>query len=145
MGVIAMEIADHIMSRGYSHWTRALYVYCDSCGSFHVRKALSARQWWLISISFLIQAVLTFGGVFPWPALIFVAIFLFMVVTGLWGLPSYVCRKCGKRTTIKYNTLNHPSRMGVVDVPKEQIEKFYLNYWPDDYDLDENLKPPKAD
>ena len=142
MGIVAMEVADSFLSRGYSHFTQAVYVYCDACGSFRVKKILSGRQLTMILGSFFILAYFMYRGL-PWLGLVLIALFLCIPIAGLWGIPGYQCLKCGRTTTIQYNTRNYPLSMSIVDVPAEQIEKFYFNYWPDEGDLAEHLKPPE--
>jgi hypothetical protein len=60
----------------------------------------------------------------------------------LWGDADYMCRKCGGRPTTRYNTLDYPSTIEIVDVPDQLTQKRYVGFWPDMYDLDEALEPP---
>lgn len=142
MGVIAMEVTGSFISHGDSHVTQAACIYCDRCGSFHITKTLSGRQWALILGAGFSVVVLKYLGI-SWLSLLLATLFLCIPVIGLWGLPGYRCLKCGCGTTIKYNTRNYQSIINIVDVPKEQIEKLYFGYWIDDGDLEEHLKPPK--
>jgi DNA-directed RNA polymerase subunit RPC12/RpoP len=142
MGVIAMEVTGSFISHGVSHLTQAAYIYCDTCGSFRITKTLSGRQWALILGIVFIDAALKYFG-FPWWGLIVMTFALCIPLMGLWGVSGYRCLKCGHGTTIRYNTRNYQSVTGILDVPKEQIEKVYFNYWTDDGDLEENLKPPE--
>jgi hypothetical protein len=103
---------------------------------------MSGKQWALILGGFIVVALFMAFGV-PWSGLLIIALILCMPIIGLWGIPGYQCLKCGRETTIQYNTRNYPSSKSIVDVPEEQIEKFYYNYWPDEGDLEEHLKPPE--
>lgn len=143
MGVVAMEVVDCFLSRGYPHITQAVYVYCDTCGSFWVKKIVSFRQWIFCAGGILVTAVITFPGM-PWIPGLMAAIFYGQTAFVFWGLPRYRCKTCSHLTTIKYNTRNYPSNNSVIDVPDNQIEKFYFDYWPDEGELEEHLKPPET-
>ena len=136
-----MEVTNSFLSRGYPHWTRAVYVYCDKCGSFSIKKIPSTRQGLMVLGGVVIIAMLIYTKTSIF-IIFFSTLMICIVAAGLWGMPGYECKKCGYTTTIKYNTRNYPSNKSVVDVPEEQIEKFYLGYWPDEGDLEEYLKPP---
>jgi hypothetical protein len=59
-----------------------------------------------------------------------------------WGDPNYRCRKCGRKTTIRYNTFRVPSTKEILAVPEKLAQKRYLGYWPDMTDIDAWLEPP---
>ncbi|HSJ57413.1 MAG TPA: hypothetical protein VLC95_09550, partial [Anaerolineae bacterium] len=119
MGVVPMEVESSFYSRGYAYVTRAVYVYCDQCGSFNVRKHLSYRQVLLLLGALLAAAVaallasepistgtrfsVTCGG----PLLVLAV--AGAIVAGYWGRPGYSCRHCGGQATTRYNTLSYPS------------------------------------
>jgi len=83
MGVVAMEVADSFRSRGYPHYTQAVYVYCDECGSFRVKKILSAKQWILILGGFIVVSLFMAFGV-SWSGLLIIALIVCMPIMGLW-------------------------------------------------------------
>ena len=121
-----------------------LYVHCDLCGSFDIWTHINLRKWlvivsrsdWLLVPSWL---VVVRGRLF-WLPLAFAASGL--VVKFFWGDVDYRCRKCGYVPTTQHNTLGYPPDMSKADVPEQLIQKRYLGYWPDLYDLDEALQPP---
>jgi hypothetical protein len=135
MGIVPMEVADSVASRGYYYYTRSVYVYCDECGSFNIKKYVTWWQWLLLIGSVLF--VIGFRGFPPFSLLIG------FLVYKLWGLPGYQCRKCGSVTTAQYNTRNYSSDYSIVDVPVQQIQKYYMEYWPDECDLGDYLTPPQ--
>jgi hypothetical protein len=134
MGIVPMEVVDSVASRGYYYYTRSVYVYCDECGSFNIKKYITWWQWLLIIGSVLF--LFAFRGFFPFSLLIG------FLVYKLWGFPGYQCRKCGTITTIQYNTRDYPSDHSIVDVPEQSTQKYYMEYWPDECDLSDYLKPP---
>ena len=106
MGVVRMDTETSFISRGYPYNKATLYIYCDICGSFNIKKH---------------QGFMVFFG----------------------GNPIYKCTKCGKTTTTRYNTRNLPSEKSVVDVSEQLIQKHYLEYWPDEGDIDKWLQKPE--
>ena len=140
-----MAVRTDFRSRGYAYWTATLYVFCDRCGSFDVRTHISLRKWLVIASAFglvvsAVLAVVGSGGRLFWLPLAFAASGL--VVKFFWGDVDYRCRKCGYAPTTQHNTLGYPPDMSKADVPEQLIQKRYLGYWPDLYDLDEALQPP---
>ncbi len=156
MGVVPMESMQLFSYHGDAYVSCAVYIYCDNCGSFNLKKCLSLRQWLLIigSCSF-VAAILYLESLKPhaatpyWLTVDGVALLLFVLagigvtVYGLWGFHAYRCRKCGKFTTIRYNTRDYPSDASIVDVPEQRIQKYYLRGWPDDQPIEAYLSPPK--
>jgi len=147
MGIVPMEVESSFLSRGYPHYTRAVYVYCDRCGSFDVQRCMSPRQVLMVigSCTTAAAALILFfrvalsgkavgtGGCIA----LFLAVSLSLIVllSSLSQIPGYYCKKCGDTTTTRSNTLSYPSDQSIVDVPEHLVEKFYLSYWPDECDL----------
>ena len=140
MGVMPMEIVETVYDRGYPHNTQALYVYCDTCGSFQIKKTTSVRQWFLLIGGFLFLYLLMYLQVE-------VKFFVLMLLYGglaisAWGPPAYECKKCGAPTSTRLNTRRYAANNSLIDVPEEQIVKLYLSYWLDTTgDLEEYLMP----
>ena len=65
-----------------------------------------------------------------------------VALISLWGDTSYKCEKCGRPTTWRYNTRHLPSYTAAVDVPDEQVQKRYYDYWSDEVDPEEMIRPP---
>jgi hypothetical protein len=140
-----METKFDFISRGYSHQTSALYVYCDHCGSFNIRSYVSLRKWlFLFGCAWILLAggYASFRphGQFYW--IILSIVVCFIVLKFFWGKTDYKCRKCRQNTSSSYNTRDYPSDPGILDVPNQSIEKLYVGYWPDECDPVEMLKPP---
>jgi hypothetical protein len=157
MGVVPMKVVDSFSHHGDVCLTYAVYIYCDNCGSFDIKKNLGHRQWLLIIGGFLLGASIiylkyvlmippvklyTFGNV-DWLILLFVFLTLGLLVFAFWGFPAYRCRKCGKSTTIRYNTRHYPSDLSIVDVPDQLIQKYGLRGWPEDQAIEAYLSPPE--
>jgi hypothetical protein len=134
------------ISRGYPYYTATLYVYCDECGSFNIKSYIGVGKWLLILAACGLMTVGTLaapapgGGVYLYGFFVSLAICMF-AFKFLWGETDYKCRKCGNVTSIEFNTLNYSPNIGIVDVPDRFIQKRYLGYWPDMYDLD--VAPPQ--
>jgi hypothetical protein len=157
MGVVPIEAKTDFISRGYPYCKTMLYIYCDSCGSFNIKKILSPRQWLLVVIGSLLIVLIVFLtittgrpihgkelGNIPWSFLFFFSLIIIIFIFGLWGIPDFQCRKCKNITTKRFNTRNYTSENIEIDVPKDSIQKYYLSYWPDMCDLNEYLKVPKG-
>jgi hypothetical protein len=148
MGVVEMKSEMEFLSRGYPYHKATLYVYCDRCGSFNLKTYISLRKWVLIASSFGLVGAVVFeynrsGVVYlSWP--LFGLVMIILAFALFWRGADYRCRRCGSVTTTKYNTLDYPSDMGIVDVPDHIVQKRYLGYWPDMCDLDEELDPKSA-
>ncbi len=152
MGAVVMSVRSDFMHRGYSLYTANLYIYCDHCGSFNIKKYLNFRKWLAI---ILIGCVLTGTVTYIYwkyiipskpiycAPVIFGALVLFLLIKFLWGDASYKCRKCGKATTVRSNTLDYPPRdTSILDVPESLTQKRSFDFWPDEIDIDEWLKKP---
>lgn len=133
--------------KGYQYGTDILYVYCDICGSFHVRPYFTIKKW-LIIISNIVLFILIFKTytkiVLDYiPCLLPFILIYKPILQYLWGDKNYKCKKCrNKRISVnrlsdypselhKYNTksLSHSD----IDVPMQLVQKRYLSYWDDDY------------
>ena len=148
MGVVKMDETMAFISRGCPYHEATLYVYCDRCGSFDVKRCLGPRKWRLI----LVVGALVGAGIAAWvhwqgnwrgawlagPVVLAVAFEL------LWGDPAYRCRRCRILTSTRYNTLGRPPDPALVDVPDERIQKRSLGYWADQGDIDVYLRSPGA-
>jgi len=149
MGVVPMELSDFVLSRGYPFNTTAVYIYCDNCGSFSVKKYINLRRWLIIACCTVVVAIICrqfvlgrtigtseltlYGGI---------AFVTAVLTIKYWGFPGYRCRKCGSVTTTRYNTRGCHSDKSIVDVPDSMVQKYYLSNWPDLCDLNDYLKPP---
>ena len=143
MGLVPMELESSFLSRGYPHYTTAVYIYCDECGSFSIEKCQSVRQWLLLmGSSLLIVATIATNSSANLFLVFFIVLTIVMFTARVWGSPDYICRKCASATTTRYNTRDYPSDVGIVDVSEQLVQKYYLSYWPDLCDLDDYLKPP---
>lgn len=142
MGVVAMEVTDVFLSRGYPHVSRAVYVYCDACGSFRIRTLTSVRQWFVIIGGFLFLYLLLY--LHTGMANIVQLMLVYILITSyVWGPPAYECKKCGALTSIGMNTRRYSANKIIMDAPDAEIVKIYLGYWPDmTGELDEYLLPP---
>src|SRR5512145_290935 len=156
MGAVPVKVVDSFSYHGDFCLTYAVYIYCDNCGSFDIKKALSFRQWlWIVSSCLLGAAMIglkylpimssnklyTFRNV-DWPilfgALLVLVLFVFL------GPPAYRCRKCRNFTTIRYNTRDYPSEdLSIIDVPDQQVQEYGLRGWPVDQPIEAYLSPPK--
>ena len=149
MGVVKMRRQFEFRSRGYPYGTDILYVYCDKCGSFSIKKYIDIKRYLLIIAT--LGIMITGTLVAPQPGLLHYSTFFFglasfiLVFIFLCDDAEYQCRKC-KNTQIivnnpkdyaseihKYNTWNYPPDMEVIDVPDELTQKRYQGYWDDDY------------
>ena len=149
MGVIKMKRQFEFMSRGYPYGTDILYVYCDKCGSFSITTYLGIRKWLVIATCLGIMVVGTLATTEPGRVYCSGPLFSFalciVVVKFLWGDAYYKCRKCGNSHIVvnkqndyaseipKYNTLNYPASMDVIDVSDDLTQKRYQGYWSDEY------------
>lgn len=152
MGVV--QVTQEIMGEwedlnGVYPYARAtLYIYCDACGSFSIRTRLGYRKASLImfaaiSLTAGIWATFEQAGGALWLGLaLAVCILAFRY---LWGSPDYVCRKCGSVPTTRFNTRDYPpSDISILDVPDRMIQKKIRGYFPDDCNLDEELRSPEG-
>jgi hypothetical protein len=149
MGVVPMKVVGSFSHRGSVCLTYAVYIYCDNCGSFNIKKELSIRQWLLVISSFLLTATILFWGSTPlmldsedWIILVLCFIGIGLIDFVLWGRPAYRCRKCRNFTTIRYNTRNYSSGLVTVDVSDQLIQTFGLRGWPEDQPIEAYLNPP---
>jgi hypothetical protein len=145
MGVVIAKDESIFLSRGYPYNKATLYVYCDHCGSFDIKTYLDLSKWLLVASPFALAAgvILEFSQSKPvslwWPVAALVVIVLAFKL--FWGDKNYRCRRCGRTTSAKYNTLDYSPGTMTLDVPEEAVEKRCLEYWPDVCDLQEWLKP----
>lgn len=149
MGILFMKREHEFSHKGYPYGTDILYVYCDKCGSFSVKTYLSIRKWLIIIVNCVLISIFVKYVLFlnsNW-----FLCFLFFCTTGWivtkygWGDKNYKCRKCGNADIIinhpkayaseipKYNTLDYPSDMEILDVPDHLTQKRYQGYWSDEY------------
>lgn len=145
MGVVHMEVVDSFHYQGTTWVKYAVYVYCDNCGSFNIRKCLSLRQRLLILSGLVLMALVIYLKLAPaiWVVLLCFFPMIGILVSGFWGLPAYKCGKCGQFTTIRYNTRDYPSDKSIVDVPDQLIRKFGLEGWPQAQTIEDYLHPPE--
>jgi hypothetical protein len=149
MGIVKMKREFDFMHKGYPYGTDILYVYCDKCGSFSIKTYISIRKWLLIIAAFGFMIVGTFAtfqsGRLYFSGIFFSLAICILAIKFLWGDTDYMCRQCGNSHIIinkpkdyaseipKYNTLNYPSNMEVLDVPDHLTQKRYQGYWDDEY------------
>ena len=145
--------------KGCSYGTDILYVYCDECGSFNIRKRVGLGKWLVIAgtclLLILAPALLfTPSPVRDWLSsneciaslVVLVSVYVYWAACKeLWGDTDYKCRKCGNTKIVindrqdypsmivKYNTWEYPSDMGVVDVPDRLTQKRHIGYRDDDH------------
>lgn len=157
MGVVHLSTDFGFLHQGSSYSYAILYVYCDHCGSFKVRKYTDERKWLTILIVCgLVSgsiALMRSGVLFDlaktwvkwfWAAAILGLIPLIEVLIRLWGGQAFKCRVCGKPANTRYNTRGYPSSRDILDIPDEQAAKLSMGYWTDLLEMDEWIKPPAA-
>lgn len=141
VGSVVITEETSFISRGYPYSTATLYVYCDNCGSFNIKKYLNFRKWLSVIASCAMVGSIVFvfssGPIYNVGYYFLGVIIFFVAIKYLWGNASFKCRKCGKATTARYNTLDYSSHdMNILDVPERLTQKRYLEYWPDQLDID---------
>jgi hypothetical protein len=145
MGSVPMKVGNVFYSHGDACVTYALYIYCDHCGSFNIRKYFSLRQWILIISSCSLEIAMIYLFILMnvgWLVILLITLSIVYFAYILWGFPAYRCMKCGKFTTYRYNTRNYISDESIIDVPDHLIQKYNLMGWPDDQTIESYLSPP---
>lgn len=150
MAILYMRREFRFRHKGCEYGTDILYVYCDQCGSFSIKKYTSLGKWLLLigSCGLIAGVMCSISIVKPsnwiW-GLIFSLVICLIAFKLFWRDIEYKCRKCGNmRISIntpqdcpskipKYNVRNYPSTLEVIDVPDQLTQKRYMGYWDDDY------------
>jgi hypothetical protein len=156
MGVVIMSHEFDFMHHGSVYSNAILYVYCDHCGSFKIKKYLDPRKWLAVLIGCGLVGALIYAWNMDWYLVFgsaaeiwFKAICIFwplsfIPLVRLWGGEAFKCQKCGKPTTTRYNLRSYPSSKEILDIPEDQVVKLSLGYWTDLLDIDEWVKPPQS-
>jgi hypothetical protein len=159
MGILYMGREFGFRHKGCSYGTDILFVYCDECGSFNVKKRVGLGKWLLIVGTCLLLVLIRILILKPNAArdwllsnecftylIVLVVIYVYWTACKeLWGDTDYRCRDCGNTKIVTndrqdypsmiglYNTWEYPSNKDVVDVPDRLTQKRYMGYWDDDY------------
>ena len=159
MGIVKVKRQFGFLHKGYSYGTDILYVYCDECGSFNIKRRIGLGKWLLVSgtcVLLVLARMLLFttNPVRDWLSSNECFVALVVLVGGyvywaackeLWSDTDYKCRSCGNTriavndrqdcpyTIGKYNTWEYPLSMDIVDVPDRLTQKRYMGYWDVDY------------
>lgn len=126
MGMVAMVSRTLGRFRGYPIVEATLYVYCDRCGSFNIKKHITFRKWLMIMgigcfVAVVVHADKSCLGCF---------VVLALLIVPLWRdiLLSYKCRQCGYGHLSDYNALGYPSYdKRIVDVAGRCAQKRYID------------------
>lgn len=145
MAILNMGRTASYRYKAYQHETDTLYVYCDECGSFRLRRRLRARQWLLVVGHVLVAAAALANysrAISENLVLVFVLALVYLpYLERMWGDASYRCRGCGNtRVTLnhpldypcelqRYNTLN--LSCADVDVAERRAKRRSVEYWVD--------------
>ena len=145
MGVVVMSCDTLFRSRGYPYDQATLAIYCDLCGSFQIESYITPRRPLLILISCAIVGTSLYAtfqspGRFYW--FILSLVLCLIVVKLFWGEKDYRCKKCRRATTIRYNTLDYTLDRNALDVPEQDIQKYYLEGWPDMGEVGDFIRLP---
>jgi hypothetical protein len=157
MAVVIMKSESGARYKGYYYVTYTLYVYCDQCGSFNIKKYIDTRKRSVITGNCVLVPAVAFvtytSGIFAEYRLTNAAWFLVFALACvivcwideyLWGDSSYKCRKCGNTEITKnhegrdlpssigrkYNPRDYPSTIDVIDVPDRLTQKRSIGLWP---------------
>ncbi len=147
MGILYMKREFGFRHKGYGYGTDILYVYCDKCGSFSIKTYISLEKWLSIIISSALVTIVIFAphNVSRFIVLLIGLLIYWLIFKHFWEDKNYKCRKCGNTQIIinhpkdyasvipKYNTLDYPSKMEVLDVSDHLTQKRYQGYWDDEY------------
>lgn len=150
MAILYMHREFRYMHKGSAYGTDILYVYCDHCGSFSIKRQISLGKWLLFSGGVALTAGVTCAFSIvkssTWVWLLIFSFGICLLAFKFFGRDiEYKCRKCGNtHITIntpqdspseipKYNLRNYPSTLEVIDVPDQLTQKRYMGYWDDDY------------
>lgn len=148
MAIIQLESKTVARSRGYPLVTGTLYVYCDECGSFNVKKYMGFEKWFvllvIIGMAFAAYNITAGNPVF----MIFVVLPVSIIFLKWgWSEDNYRCQKCGNTRIAlnnekagplgisELNVLHYPNDSVILDVSDKQAQKRYITYWPDMYDM----------
>jgi len=145
MGVVSGEINFLDRYKGCGHYSHALYIYCDRCGSFQIGKRIGKRQFiilFLDTVFYLTILILVFYGIISFIFVSFI-IAIIGISMNIWGLLNYYCKDCKSGTSTRYNTRNLPSKIYLENKDKGYpLERIYYSYWDYDIDLEEYIKMP---
>jgi hypothetical protein len=128
MGMVAMESRTVGYDRGYPILEAALYVYCDTCGSFNVKTYIPVSKP-LAAVVVLLAAVLLVLKDQQWMLCFIPLGVLALLLPWRDILLRYKCRKCSSTQITDYNVLNYePHDMSAVDVQNRLIQKRYIDH-----------------
>ncbi len=129
MGAVAMQERQIGWDRGYPIMEATLYIYCDACGSFNIKKFIPFTKW-------IITAGILFAGYWLYRQINdsqWLTCLLPLVLIALY-LPwkdiylRYRCRNCGNRHISPYNSMHYPPYdLSSVDVPDGKTQKRYID------------------
>ena len=113
----------------YPYVRATLYVYCDCCGSFDIFRPFSLPLALMVSgVSLLLGVVIV--TIFPEVNQLLLLVLPASSFAIMYVLQHHlVCRQCGKRPTLKRNTLNYPSG-AKIDVHVGEVQQLYVEYFP---------------
>jgi predicted nucleic-acid-binding Zn-ribbon protein len=128
MGIVAMESKNVGQDGGYPMEEATLYVYCDKCGSFNIKKKIAIRKWvWVVAVLFVAMLLTMLDKI--WILLFGVGILIALLVLP-WKdiLLSYKCGKCGNEKFADNNVLHYPPYdKSIIDVPAGSAQKRYVD------------------
>jgi DNA-directed RNA polymerase subunit RPC12/RpoP len=131
MGAVAMDERQIGRDRGYPIMEATLYIYCDACGSFHIKTYVPFFKI-IITLLLISVVVLIYRQVDDWRWYLALLPLLFFAMYSPWTWRDiylrYRCRKCGNTDFSVYNTMQYPAYdPTIVDVPDEQTQKRYID------------------
>jgi ribosomal protein L44E len=128
MGAVAMkERSTGLVDRGYPVSEATLYIYCDDCGSFNIKKYIPFIKLLIIATIITVGVFLTLGNK-QWLMCVFPLGLLALFLSWKDILLKYRCRKCGNVHITDYNSLHYQSYdLTVIDVPDNLTQKRYID------------------
>lgn len=132
MGAVAVRSRTIGRDKGYPVVEATLYIYCDACGSFSIRKITPLSRF---AVAALVCALYYLAGRYiffcqgiQWLAcLIPLGLFGPMLPWRDWML-TYQCRQCGNREILPNNSLHLPAfDPAVINAPEALTQKRYID------------------
>lgn len=121
------ERSTGLVDRGYPVTEATLYIYCDACGSFNIKK-------YIPFFKLFITALIFTGGVFlalgdkQWLICLIPLGLLSLYLPWKDIMLRYKCRKCGNIHITDFNSLHYQSYdLRVVDVSDDLTQKRYID------------------
>ena len=129
MGAVAMEKdPTGVVVNGYPIYGATIYIYCDVCGSFNIRKHIPILN--LLIIGGIISAIIYFVLQNERPIVCgLFAVLVACMLFSAWGhkLLQYKCRVCHNTDISMHNSLKYPPYdYSVIDVPKHLTNRLHI-------------------